>query len=60
MEETLFVRPAEGLRVLDPETLQPLPAEGRIVPPTSYWRRAINRGDVQIARRPAPAARGRK
>lgn len=43
---TVFVVPAEGLIVLDPETRQPIPASGASVPKTSYWVRRLADGDV--------------
>ena len=50
----MFVKPATGLRVVDPVTLQPLPAEGAEVPDdSSYWHRRIRSGDVALAK---PAA----
>lgn len=41
-----FLTPGPGLRVLDPDTLQPLPESGALVPDTSYWRRVVARGDA--------------
>jgi hypothetical protein len=42
------VKPAEGARVRDPYTLEVLPARGRRVPDTSYWRRRLRDGDVRV------------
>lgn len=39
-------RPGEVLTVLDPFTLQPLPAEGAEVEYKAYWIRRMNDGDV--------------
>lgn len=45
--DTMFVRPArEGLRVVDPATRQPIPAEGARVPRNGYWTRRRVQGDV--------------
>lgn len=46
MPETLFVKPAPGLQVRDPQTHDPLPAEGAEVPRTIYWLRRLRDGDV--------------
>jgi hypothetical protein len=46
MAEPLFVKPREGLTVPDPQTRQPLPAEGKAVPRTGYWARRLRDGDV--------------
>jgi hypothetical protein len=40
------VRPAKGLRVIDPATRQPLPAEGAAVARSGYWTRRLQQGDV--------------
>lgn len=58
--DTVLLVPAEGRRVIDPATRQPVPAEGVGVPlPLStYWRRRIADGDVAEA--PAAPQRGRK
>ncbi len=49
MSQTIVVKPAAGLRVLDPDTRQPLPAEGAEVPRNTYWERRLNDGDVTLA-----------
>lgn len=46
--ETLHVKPAEGLTVLDPETRQPLPAEGATVANNTYWARRLRDRDVVL------------
>lgn len=46
--KTLFVRPAKGLQVYDPDTKGYLPAEGTMVAPSIYWERRANDGDVAI------------
>lgn len=48
------VRPLEGLIFRDPETLEPIPAEGVEVPLTPFWRRALGRGDVVRCEPPHP------
>lgn len=45
---TLHVRPVEGARVLDPVTFAAVPEAGRQVPNTSYWRRRINQGQLEL------------
>ncbi len=44
--KTLSVKPAEGRLVRDPETYEPIPAEGAKVPRTPYWIRRLADGDV--------------
>lgn len=43
---TMFVRPAEGLNIRDPETGNYLPESGQIVPRSSFWLRRLKDGDV--------------
>jgi hypothetical protein len=45
---TIFVKPAAGRRVLDPDATPPapLPAEGKSVPKAAYWLRRIKEGSV--------------
>jgi len=51
----MFIKPAPGLRVRNPETKQLLPAEGIEVPDDSIlWTRILNDGDVVRATPPAP------
>jgi hypothetical protein len=53
--------PGAHLRVLDPDTGQPLPPEGLDVPLTSYWFRRLADGDVIAPPAPdTPPARPRK
>ena len=42
----MIVKPVEGRIVRDPRNFQILPAEGRDVPDTMFWRRRIRDGDV--------------
>jgi hypothetical protein len=48
-DRSIFVKPGDGRVVHDPERGDDLPAEGRTVPRTAYWVRAVNSGDVVIA-----------
>lgn len=43
---SMFVVPAAGLTVLDPDTRKPLDAAGGYVPRTTYWLRRVREGDV--------------
>lgn len=47
-----FAKPSEGLRVINPETKQPLPAEGAAVTHSEYWVRRANDGDVTLTELP--------
>lgn len=52
----MFVKPKLGLRVMDPDTWQPLAPEGREVQRTSWWMRRLASGDVvRVDETPAPA-----
>ncbi|MEO6920533.1 MAG: DUF2635 domain-containing protein [Collimonas sp.] len=42
----MYVIPAPGLRIRDPDLLDHLPAEGRDVPESGYWHRRLLDGDV--------------
>lgn len=46
MPTDLFVKPAQGLKVRNPATGQPIPIEGAKVPASPYWRRRLADGDV--------------
>lgn len=46
--ERVMVRPIGKTRVLDPQTREPIPASGTSVPLSSYWRRRIRDGAVEI------------
>lgn len=52
-ENTIFVKPAQGLRVVNPATGQPLPAEGEVVENGTYWIRRLDDGDVTEETPPA-------
>jgi hypothetical protein len=42
----MFVKPAEGLVIPDPDRHDMLPAEGRDVPASDFWMRRLRDGDV--------------
>jgi hypothetical protein len=42
----MFVKPAPGLVIRDPDLLDLLPADGRAVPDSGYWQRRVRDGDV--------------
>ncbi len=44
--ELLYLIPRQGLRVLHPNTGQPLPPEGMEVEKSTYWLRRISSGEV--------------
>jgi hypothetical protein len=49
VNQKVFLKPAEGLVVRDPDNLsQVLPAEGKEVILTTGWKRYIRFGDVYI------------
>ena len=43
-----LLTPVEGRTVIDPQTKETLPAEGKVLPLDSFWTRRINDGDVVI------------
>lgn len=47
---TIFIKPANGLRIKDPISKIPLSSEGETKPNSTYWRRKINAGDVIVAK----------
>lgn len=49
----MFIKPAPGLKIPDPDLNDFLPELGREVPDGPYWRRRINDQDVALA---TPAA----
>lgn len=51
----MFLKPAEGLRVLRSDTRVPLAAEGEEVEMTEYWHRRLRDGDVVQAEAPVAA-----
>ncbi|MDY0882305.1 DUF2635 domain-containing protein [Dongia soli] len=42
------VKPAPGMTIVDPDRHDILPAEGRNVPETAYWRRRLNDGGIVL------------
>lgn len=44
----MYVTPAPGLLIPDPDLQDTLPADGRDVPGTAYWQRRIADQDVVI------------
>lgn len=53
----MYVKPADGLNVPDPERGGLLAAAGRKVDPTTYWHKRVQCGDVVVvADADAPAA----
>lgn len=45
----LNVKPVSGRLVRHPETGEPLPAGGLVVPRSPYWLRRVKDGDVTLA-----------
>ena len=54
--DTMFVKPAEGVRCKDPLTFEVMPAEGRNVPRTGYWLKRLKKGEVVMAEKGVPKA----
>lgn len=52
----MFLKPAEGRKVADPDRNDTLPAEGREVEFNQYWQRRVADGDVVEASRPTEVA----
>ena len=51
----MFVKPAPGLRIPDPQRLDYLPAEGRHIDASEpYWQRLLRDSDVLPAAPPEP------
>lgn len=44
-----YVKPKDGLRVLNPATMQPIAAEGEKVAKDPYWKRRQLDGDITIS-----------
>lgn len=47
MAKILHLKPANGLAVTDPATMQPLPADGAAVENSNYWQRRLAEGAVE-------------
>lgn len=53
----MYVKPASGLVIRDPQAKDFLPFEGReVTDPDFYWTRLLNDGDVVLATPPAAQA----
>ncbi len=53
----MYVKPAPGLRIVDPILRDFLPEEGRLVTPSDYWHRRLRDGDVtRVSQEPAAQA----
>jgi hypothetical protein len=48
----MYVKPAPGLTIRDPDLMDLLPGEGREVPDTDYWHRRLRDADVVPATPP--------
>lgn len=48
----MYVKPAPGLVIRDPDLKDFLPGAGRLVPDTSYWQRLVR--DKDVVETPAP------
>lgn len=49
----MYVKPAPGLSIRDPDLKDLLPESGRLVPDTDYWLRRVRDNDVIEAEAPA-------
>lgn len=55
----MFVKPAAGLKVRDPDSLLHLPPEGAEVPESQFWFRRLAAGDVvRVEADPIPDSSG--
>ena len=56
---TIFIKPAPGCLIRDPDTMKPLAQEGEekpFTPFTPFWCRRLNDGDVIVVEKAAEAA----
>jgi len=53
----MFVKPAPGLKIRDPDLKDLIPDEGRDVPETDYWHRRIRDNDVVLVQPKKSAGR---
>ena len=53
---TIFIKPAPGCLIRDPDTMKPLAQEGEEKPFTPFWCRRLNDGDVIVVEKAAAAA----
>jgi hypothetical protein len=49
----MYIKPAPGIVIPDPDRHDMLPAEGRDVPVSDFWMRRLRDGDVVTAEAPA-------
>lgn len=49
----MYVKPAPGLRIVDPVLRDFLPEEGRLITPSDYWHRRLRDGDVLLSANPS-------
>lgn len=54
LSDRAFVKPAEGLQIVDPVTGYVLPETGREVVYTTFWHRRILQGDCVIVTEEPP------
>lgn len=52
----MYVKPAPGLSIRDPDLLDLLPESGRLVPDSDYWLRRVRDKDVELAAPPTEPA----
>lgn len=54
--KTIFIKPAPGRLIRDPDTMRPLAQEGEEKPFTPFWCRRLDDGDVIQAEKAAEEA----
>lgn len=54
---SMHLIPASGRTVRDPKSLEALPAEGRAVEMTPFWKRRLADGDVTEGKPPKSSAK---
>ncbi len=53
----MHIKPAPGLRVVDPALRDILPEDGRTVEASDYWRRHLRDGSVVLVPSQSPAVK---
>ncbi|WP_212811292.1 DUF2635 domain-containing protein, partial [Escherichia coli] len=53
---TIFIKPAPGCLIRDPDTMTPLSQDGEEKPFTPFWCRRLNDGDVIVVDKTAEPA----
>lgn len=53
---TIFIKPAPGCLIRDPDTMKPLALEGEEKPFTPFWCRRLDDGDVVVVEKAAEVA----